>query len=101
MAGAEQVRAELRGREGYESTPEVTAVRAIVQGVSAAVCAVAPAPAPYIDGGHFAASRELSPRTQAVLVTSLSLSKVTMPCPVVTWTAHCTPTMQIAAMPVH
>ena len=45
-----------------------------VQGVSAAASGVVPASAAYMDGGHFAATRELSPRSQAVMVMSLSLS---------------------------
>ena len=53
---------------------EVTAVRAILQDVSATACTLAPATATYIYGGHFAASRELSPRTRTVLVIFSSLS---------------------------
>lgn len=51
-------------------------VRVCLQGVSAAASMLAPSAATYMDGGHFAATREFSPRTQAVLVICIDLSNV-------------------------
>ena len=44
-----------------------------MQGVSAAVPTLVPGSATFVDGGHFAATRELSPRTQAALVIRLGV----------------------------
>ena len=49
-----------------------------VQGVTAAAPTLLPGSASFVDGGHFAATRELSPRTQAALVICLGLFLLSM-----------------------